>query len=407
MPKLADPLNDPAQPQNIIDPPDSSTLTVPVAGQDGCPAGADVPTGTLASPNQLSISGGAATSYHTVCPGLYYGGLSIYGDSRQNKVTMLPGVYFIVGGGFSIAGTASVLGEGVTIFNSSGNDAFAESTLPGVGLVPPCDSGTSACLNPVITGGGNGLSGPNAGSINTNITFHMQLLKVSGQPKPTGTIAFYDGQDPIACTPVYGGDANHLSADCTTSYPRFGSRWITAVYSGDTVYAPTGDTHKITINPPAGEAGDNIDICTGAVCGATAACNDPSWPCSQVILRAPSSGPYAGMLFFQGRSLGLGVKLWPYVGEPACTGTWMTDGTPGDPNPIPAPCGPLGGLSGTIYAPHQSTGASDWDAFVDIRADGLANVQIIAAQINLTYDNDVRLTYDPTQFANGRLHLVE
>jgi len=407
MPKIADPLNDPANPDNIIDPPDPNELSVPVAGENGCPAGARVPTGTFTNPARLTIAGGAATSYHTICPGLYFGGFATNGDSRQPKVTMMPGVYFMVGGGFQVTGTASIDGSaGVMIYNSGGNESFSSSTLPGSGLVPPCDPGTSSCIGPIITGGGNGLSGtPGSTTVNTTVTYRMSLLKVTGQPKPTGTIDFYDGQDPIACTVVYGGDANHLVATCATSYPLFGTRWITAVYSGDAIYAPTGDTFKETINPPAGEAVGVIDICTGAVCGANAACNVA--PCSEVVLHAPTSGPYAGLLFFQERSSGLGVRLWPYQGAPACTGNWMTDGVPPDPNPVPQPCGPIGGLSGTVYAPHQSTGSDDWDVVVNLRTGGLANLQIIAAQISLAYESNSRLAYDSTSFANGRIRLVE
>jgi Flp pilus assembly protein TadG len=407
MPKIVDPLNDPANPANIIDPPDPNELSVPVADANGCPAGADVPTGSLTNPAKLSISSGPPTSYHTICPGLYFGGFSAFGDTGQPKITMQPGIYFMVGGGFQVTGTASIDGSaGVMIYNSGGNESFSSSTLPGSGLVPPCDTGTSTCLNPIITGGGNGLSGtPGSTSVNTTVTYRMSLLKVTGQPKPTGTIDFYDGQDPIGCTVAYSGDANHLVATCATSYPLFGTRWITAVYSGDAVYAPIGDTFKETINPPSGEAVGVIDICTGPVCGANASCNLA--PCSQVVLHAPASGPYAGLLLFQARQSGLGVRLWPYDGAPACTGSWMTDGVPPDANPVPPPCGPIGGLNGTVYAPHQSTGASDWDVVVNLRTGGLANLQIIAAQISLAYESNSRLAYDATQFANGRIRLVE
>ena len=406
MPKIADPLNDPANPVNIIDPPDPNEMTVPIAGENGCPVDARVPTGTFTNPAKLVISGGMSTSYHTICPGLYFGGFATNGDSRQPKVTMMPGTYFMVGGGFQVTGTASIDGSaGVMIYNSGGNESFSSSTLPGSGLVPPCDPGTSSCVDPVITGGSNGLSGPSTAGVYADVTFTMRLQARSGLPKPTGTIAFFDGDELMSCTPAYGGDSTHLFAQCTVSYSLFGTRWITAVYSGDAVYAPIGDTRKLTVNPPAGENVGVLDICTGPVCGATAACNVA--PCSQVVLHAPTSGPYAGLLFFQARQSGLGIRLWPYAGAPACTGSWMSDGVPPDPNPVPAPCGAIGGLSGTVYAPHQSTGSDDWDVVVNLRTGGLANLQIIAAQISLAYDSNTRLAYDSTVFANGRIRLIE
>jgi hypothetical protein len=130
-------------------------------------------------------------------------------------------------------------------------------------------------------------------------------------------------------------------------------------------------------------------------------------PCGRVILHAQSSGDYAGLLIFQARSAGLGLQIWPGAGAADCTGNWMTDGVPPNGNPVPQPCGPLGGLSGTIYAPHQSTGSDDWDAVVNLNASGLANVQFIVAEISMNYAEDARFAYDPKEFANGHIHLVE
>jgi hypothetical protein len=89
----------------------------------------------------------------------------------------------------------------------------------------------------------------------------------------------------------------------------------------------------------------------------------------------------------------------------------MTAGVPGGPNPgasVPNPCGAIGGLSGTIYAPKsKTTGGSDGDAKVNIKAEGVANLQIIAGRISALFNRDLRLAFRPEAFANGAIRLVE
>ena len=417
-PKLADPLNDPAHPENFVPAPDPSTSSVPVKGQSGCPDTPDVvvPTGTLASPAKLQIGGGPNGTYlRTICPGIYYGGFSVSGDDTATyKVTMLPGIYFMIGGGFAVNGLADIDGSaGVMIYNSSGSESFSESTLPGTDLVPACNPALpSQCVAPIITNTGNGISGAPSGIvINQTVTYTMRVQRNSSSyPTPTGLISFYDGQNLIpgcgnlTAVPV-PGQPTKAQAQCQTSYPLFGTRGITGVYYGDSIYAPIGDAMIETINPPSGEAAQIIDLTTN-ISGSHPKCT-PGWPCGEVILHAPTTGDYAGILIFQARNTGVGIKIWPAAGAPACTGNWMTDGVPPDTNPVPAPCGALGGLSGTIYAPHQDTGNGDADATVNLNAPGLANLQIIAAELNMLYDESARFAYDPSAFANGKLHLVE
>jgi hypothetical protein len=57
-----------------------------------------------------------SASGSTLLPGVYNGGIAISG-SRQ--VTLQSGVYVLRGGGFSVAGSATVNGSGVTIFNTT------------------------------------------------------------------------------------------------------------------------------------------------------------------------------------------------------------------------------------------------------------------------------------------------
>src|SRR5207253_1415184 len=126
MPVIADPLNDPSNPGAQVNAP--SAGGPPVAGQNGCPAGSAVPSGTAASPSLMTI-----TNNKTICPGTYYGGLKITGGTT----TMVSGTYVIVGGGFQVLNSGSVDGRnGVLIYSESGSGA-SNSTSQASDLVPP------------------------------------------------------------------------------------------------------------------------------------------------------------------------------------------------------------------------------------------------------------------------------
>jgi hypothetical protein len=423
MPVLVDPLNDPGDPGNQLTPPNPNDLQVPVAGQNGCvPARVDapvrVPTGTLGSPQRLAIQGAdAGGPYWTICPGIYYGGFSVTGDNRNVKVWMQPGIYYMVGGGasggggFVVAGTASIDGSaGVMIYLTGGQESFQENTSPGTNLVqscPPVPSG-SLCIAPVISGNGNGISSSPANiTVNQSVTY---TLNITGNPTttpPTGTVSFYDGQSAICSNvPLVAGSSPKWRATCTTSFPLVGTRGITAVYSGDTRYAMASSVMTETINPPAGVSAGTFNICTGPPCGADGA-QSMGEPINTVVLHAMETGPYAGILAWQDRQSGLGLKIWPYKGAADCSGNWFTAGVPPDTTPIPQPCGPLGGLKGTIYAPHLKNGSTDHDASINFRGSGLAYLQVITGTASFAYPGDIRFYYEPSTFANGKTHLVE
>ena len=77
-----------------------------------------------------------------ISPGVYNGGITITG---QANVTMLPGIYYINGGGFSFGGQGSLNAPGVMIYNapksSSDNISLSGSGGGTVTLTPPT-SGT-------------------------------------------------------------------------------------------------------------------------------------------------------------------------------------------------------------------------------------------------------------------------
>jgi hypothetical protein len=343
---------------------------------NGCPAGALVPTGTASSPVLMTISAGSAT----ICPGTYYGGLKISGTA---SVTMTAGVYYMAGGGFTVITSASVDGTaGVMIYNSSGTVA-SQDTNPGVDLVPPPTGGKNPKNVSLTSDAGKN---PTIGQV---IALKMEVGRDKNtSPTPTGTITFYDGQTAItgcSAMPVASSGTGLVAATCTTSWATFGTKSISAVYSGDGFYNPIGDALTITIAPPVGATIAPIDISTTG----------------NVKLYGPSSGTYKGLTMFQDRTSNLTITLAPGTGAAACTGTWLTQDVPDVAGVDPPPaCGALGGLRGTIYAPNNT-------ALVYITASGLANLQIIAGKIQIDSNADARFAYTPQFFANGNIRLVE
>jgi hypothetical protein len=297
------------------------------------------------------------------------------------------------------------------IYLTGGAVSFTQNTTPGIDLVPACTDPAPACQTPTTSGStGLGLTSSDLTvPVNGPVTYTFGIQGNPTTTPPTGSVTFYDGQnvisgcDAVPLTIISAGPK--YKATCSTSYALFGSRGITGVYLGDSNYKALGLTLTQTITTSTGSAAGTFNVNTNQ--------NDPcSLPppheCGQVILHAAETGPYAGLLIFQGRASGLGLTIWPAAGAPNCTGTWLTDGTPGDANPVPEPCGPLGGLKGTIYAPHVKTGGpSDHDAGIHFRTWGLADLQIITGTVSMTFDGNMRLTYEPGEYANGDTHLVE
>jgi hypothetical protein len=68
----------------------------------------------------------------TLYPGIYDSGLSF---SSNDVVTMMPGIYYMKKGGFSVSGNASVSGKGVMIYNESGALSITGNGV--VDLSPP------------------------------------------------------------------------------------------------------------------------------------------------------------------------------------------------------------------------------------------------------------------------------
>jgi hypothetical protein len=130
------------------------------------------PLASLAVPDPTTMTVRSATNYqisssgnYTLQPGVYNGGIALSGPS-PGTVTLMPGIYYMQGGGFSISGGLSVTGSGVMIYNAPVHNSESVS-LSGNGsltLSPPT-SGTykgiaifqarSATASVNITGNGS------------------------------------------------------------------------------------------------------------------------------------------------------------------------------------------------------------------------------------------------------------
>jgi hypothetical protein len=374
MPVLPDPLDDPSKPGNIVAAPAPGSR--PVAGQNGCPSTATSGVGTTAHASQLTISSGTPT----ICPGTYYGGITIQGTAR---VTMLAGVYVIVGGGFQVLQSAGVDGSaGVMIYNSSGAGT-AQSSTPGTDHVPAAQAGHINVKSPTLTSSVN----PSAPGQQTTYTMAVQS---NPSVLPTGTVDFYDG-DTLICPGVAltaKGDGHTMQATCAQTYSVWGSRAISSVYSGDTTYNAAGDTLTQTIPTPGGTGTGPFTILTTG----------------PVELYGPTAGQYGGLTIFQERGSAQTLTLDPgntssNSSIPDCPSNFMTGDVSGNVG-WKGGCGQIGGIRGTVYAANQS-------ALVLIQSSGLSFLQVVAGKIEVDSGADTRFGYNAPYFANGQIHLVE
>jgi hypothetical protein len=338
---------------------------------------------------QLVITAGSAI----LCPGRYDGGILIGGSAN---VTMLGGIYYIAGGGFAVSGAASVDGSaGVMIYNGNGAAGGSSSIDPAYWDHLP----TGAHLTPDLPLLTTSADPANPGwPVTFTFTICGSTNCASGSPL-LGVMTFFDGSTPICSdVAVSSPGGSRTTASCTTSFPTWGTREISAIYCPPSIascqppfagfdpaidlYNPIGSALTQTISAPANTPLAPIAITTNGV----------------VTLWGPTSGAYSGLTIFQTRASSATITLSPGGSIGACNGSWMTTGVPdGDPPPA---CGAIGGLRGTIYAGNQS-------ALVYVTASGLANLQIIAGKIRIDSGANARFAYTPQFFANGSIRLIE
>jgi hypothetical protein len=148
-------------PLAYLDPPDKAALTV--------------------QSNNNKHIGGNGNKTVTLSPGIYRGGISVTG---QANVVMLPGIYYMEGGGFSFTGQGSLNATGVMLYTdpTSNSDNINVNGLGAVTWTPPTSGPYKGIAlwqrrdsTNTVSMGGNGLS-----SISGTFYAKKGLLAVSG-----------------------------------------------------------------------------------------------------------------------------------------------------------------------------------------------------------------------------------
>jgi hypothetical protein len=111
------------------------------------PVALPLPTApAVVSTSALHISSGSVT----LSPGTYVGGIAIDGTA---SVTLLPGLYYMQGGGFRVSGNGSVTGTGVLLVNAPAgpSDVIKITGQGSVSLTAPGGlTGTLAAYNHIV-----------------------------------------------------------------------------------------------------------------------------------------------------------------------------------------------------------------------------------------------------------------
>ena len=122
----------------------------------------DLSSLTVQQSSTLSISG---HTHVTLEPGVYTGGINVTG---QASVTLLPGIYYLQGGGLSVSGGGSVVGQGVMIFNApqTANDGIGVTGHGVIDLTAPTSGTYQGIALFEARGAGSPISIDGGGSIN-------------------------------------------------------------------------------------------------------------------------------------------------------------------------------------------------------------------------------------------------
>jgi hypothetical protein len=175
-----------------------------------------------------SSSDGSAGGVFVMSPGLYPGGLEIKGGVT---VYLLPGIYWIGGGGFAVAGDSTVI--------SVKDETDTTPAVCTEGATPPCDDGGGGILiyNSKLSSSGPGAPKPiTIGGGGGTVSLMPYLYPFPDNPDGSGVVELVIWQDR---TVALGGDDVTLNGSTATA---------TAVRG--VIYLPNGD---LKINGSASE----------------------------------------------------------------------------------------------------------------------------------------------------------
>lgn len=138
-------------------------------------------------PSTMTVQSHKSSQYTqgstTLQPGVYKGGISASGSA---SITLIPGIYYMDGGGFSFSGQGNLIGNGVMIYNAPGNGNSGGISVTGQGTIT-LSGMTSGIYQGMtfwqdrtsnVTGTISGTSGTT--SITGTFYFAGALLNVSG-----------------------------------------------------------------------------------------------------------------------------------------------------------------------------------------------------------------------------------
>jgi len=256
------------------------TLTASLTAASGQP----MPTGTVTfsdGPVPIGTAAVGADGRASVVPnalgagthsiGAFYSGDSIYQSATAAAVTIVVGkaattlaltpgaaqagqpvtltATLTVAGGGTSSGTvtmsngATSICTGVALQSGIATSCTTQPLTAGVYTIGASYSGdgntaaSTATLSLTVGKAAAGItaaSTPSATVFGATVTITASLVAASGQPMPTGTVAFTDGAASLGTPPV--GADGHASLGVSTLV--VGTHSIVAVYSGDAVYQP-------------------------------------------------------------------------------------------------------------------------------------------------------------------------
>ena len=157
---------------------------------------------TVRSLKQLKATAGTVA----LQPGIYIGGIAASGTAA---LALSPGVYYLAGGGLSVTGGASIVGNGVTIY--SGSPAGKTGQAGAIKI----DTTGSVVLSPPDSGPFGGMTMFFERSSNKGITLNP------GNPSQCGTVAG-DGQ-PQGCLGGLAGTIYAPNADALVTVSATGT----------------------------------------------------------------------------------------------------------------------------------------------------------------------------------------